>query len=435
MNDKLTRRDFVRTAAAVTAPMVVPASALGLGGRKPPSERITVGVIGVGYQARGHLNLLMNHPDTQVLAVCDVDRSRLDDAKDTVTQGYSNDKTYKGVLATWDYQEVIARKDIDAVLIGTPDHWHCIPAVEAMKSGKDVYCEKPLTLTIAEAKLMIDVARKTKRVFQTGSQQRSGGEFRTACEAVRNGRIGKVKEVYVAVGGPSRPCDLAEETMEPGLQWDRWLGQAPMRPYNAILSPRGVHSHFPDWRSFKEYSGGGMTDWGAHHFDIAQWGLGMDESGPIMVTPPADPKSGQGNRYPYANGVVVIHGSWTAPDGKSYGGVNFVGENGAVHVDRGQIQSWPDNIVKEPLGATEKPLRKSPGHHQDWFDCIRSRQRCICDVEIGARSVTVCHIGNHAYWNGRELKWDPKGWHFVGDKEANRWLDRERRGPWKLPRA
>lgn len=223
--------------------------------------------------------------------------------------------------------------------------------------------------------------------------------------------------------------------MEPGLDWDRWLGPAPMRPYNSVLSPRGVHSHFPDWRSYQEYSGGGMTDWGAHHFDIAQWGLGMDQSGPVEIIPPDDKAAGIGVRYLYANGVEVIHGDWTTPDGNRIGGVNFVGENGSVHVNRGELQSWPNRIVKDPLGAGEKPLYKSPGHHQDWFDCIRNRQRPICDVEIGARSVTVCHLGNLAYWHDRKLRWDPARWRFVGDREADSWRSRDRRAPWDRWRA
>ncbi len=435
MSNELSRRDFVKNAAtAVAAPIIVPASVLGRQDAKPPSEKITIGVIGVGYQARGHVEFLVRHPDVKVLAVCDVDTTRREGAKKIVDDWYSSDTTYKGCDAYNDYRELIARKDIDAVLIGTPDHWHVIPAVEAMKAGKDVYCEKPLTLTIAEAQVIIQVARKTKRVFQTGSQQRSDKEFRIACEAVRNGRIGKVKQVFVDVGGPSHPCDLPEETMEPGLDWNMWLGQAPERPYNSVLSPRGIHSHFPNWRAYREYSGGGMTDWGAHHFDIAQWGLGMDESGPVEIIPPDDPKAESGVRYLYANGVEMIHSGHKDPDGETRGGVHFVGENGIVFVNRGQLKSWPENIVTEPLGASETPLYKSPGHHQDWFDCIKSRKRPICDVEIGARSVTVCHLGNLVYWNRRKLRWDPKKWRFPGDREANKWLDRERRGEWKLPK-
>src|SRR5258706_256223 len=174
------------------------------------------------------------------------------------------------------------------------------------------------------------------------------------------------------------------------------------RPYNSILSPRGIHNHFPAWRNYREYSGGMMTDWGAHHFDIAQWGLGMDESGPVEVIPPSDPKAEYGVRYIYASGVEMIHGTYKAPDGKDRDGIHFIGENGIVHVNRGQLESWPGEIVKTPLGASQKPRFKSPGHHQNWFDCIKSRERAICDVEIGARSVTVCHLGNLAYWYGRK---------------------------------
>jgi predicted dehydrogenase len=436
---RISRRQFIqRTAAVVAIPTIIPASALGRNGQKPPSERITIGMIGVGYQARGHLNLLVRHPDVKVLAVCDVDTTRRENAKKIADEWYSADTTigaYKGCDAYNNYEDIIARKDIDAVLIGTPDHWHVIPAVEAMKSGKDVYCEKPLTLTIAEAKLMIDTTRKHNRVLQTGSQQRSSREFRVACTAVRNGRIGKVQQVFVSVGSSSKPCDLPEEAMEPGLDWDRWLGQAPMRPYNSILSPRGIHNHFPNWRNYREYSGGMMTDWGAHHFDIAQWGLGMDESGPVEIIPPEDPKAETGLKYIYENGVEVIHGGHKDPDGEQRGGVHFVGDKGIVYVDRGQLKSWPPEIVTEKFGDSEKKLYESDNHHQDWIDCMRSRKRPICDVEVGARSVTVCHLGNLAYWNHRKLKWDPKKWEFVGDKEANKWKDRERRGPWKLPKA
>ena len=436
MSQTLSRRRFLTGAAAlVSAPMVVPASALGRQDKPAPSEKITIGVIGVGFQARGHLNMLIRNEDVKVLAVCDVDTTRCENAKKITEDWYSTDKIYRGCDAYSDFRELVARQDIDAVLIGTPDHWHCATAVAAVHAGKDVYCEKPLTLTIAEAKVMIDAVRKHKRILQTGSQQRSSREFRVACEAVRNGRIGKVLQVYVGVGGPSKPCDLPEETMEPGLNWDMWLGQAPQRPYNSILSPRGIHEFFPDWRNYREFSGGAMTDWGAHHFDIAQWGLGMDESGPIEIIPPDDPSKGIGVKYVYATGTEMIHGNYKDQDGMERGGVHFVGEKGVVYVDRGQLKSWPENIVTEPLGTSETPLYKSPGHHQDWFDCIKSRKRPICDVEIGARSATVCHLGNLAYWNGRKLQWDPAKWHFLNDHEADKWRDRDRRGEWKLPRA
>ncbi|MGQ9576276.1 MAG: Gfo/Idh/MocA family protein [Thermoguttaceae bacterium] len=428
----MTRRVFWKGATlAAGVPLVVPGSVVGNQKKAAPSERLTLGFIGMGVMNRGHLGGFLGYRDCEVLAVCDVDTNRRNHAKKMVEDRYSKqqERAYKGCAAYNDFREVTGRKDIDAVVIATPDHWHCHPVVEAVKNRKDVYCEKPLTLTIAEAKLMIDAVRKYDRVFQTGSQQRSDREFRVACELVRNGRIGKIKTVYAAVGGPSRPCDLPEEPMEEGLDWNMWLGQAPMRPYNSVLSPRGVHKHFPNWRSYREYSGGGMTDWGAHHFDIAQWGLGMDESGPVEVIPPEEPNRQTGVRWVYANGVELIHGSY-----EKWGGVNFLGTDGWIHVDRGQLHSKPEQLIKEPLPDMPIKLYKSPGHHRDWLECIKTRKRPICDVEIGARSVTVCHLGNIAYWTHKRLKWDPQNWRFLdADAEVQSWFDRQRRDPWQLP--
>ncbi|HEY7426024.1 MAG TPA: Gfo/Idh/MocA family oxidoreductase [Gemmataceae bacterium] len=434
----ITRRHFVGGAAAtaLSVPFFAPASVLGADKKEtPPSERITLGFIGVGTQNRGHLGHFLGNGDVQIVAVCDVDTNRRDDAKQTVEKRYADKQksgAYKGCAAYNDFRELLARKDIDAVVIATPDHWHAIPAIEACKAGMDVYCEKPLSLTIHEAKQMRDAARKYERVFQTGSQQRSSNEFRLACELVRSGRIGKLKAVYVNVGGPSRPCDLKEEPAEPGLDWDRWLGPAPKRPYNSVLSPRGVHKHFPNWRNYREYSGGMMTDWGAHHFDIAQWALGMDGSGPVEIIPPEDAKAEKGLRYVYANRVVVFHADKDEA-GKNVNGLTFAGSDGKVFVNRGFLKSDPEDIIKQPLGVHDVRLYKSPGHQRDWIECIRSRRRPLADVEIGARSVTVCHLGNLAYWNHRKLRWDPQHWQFVADAEADKWLDREHRDPWKLP--
>lgn len=427
--DRITRRQFVKSAAAAVAvPVIMPSSIFGQQGRAAPSERITVGFIGCGKMANDyHLSTLLRFGDVQALAVCEVDATRRKHAKKRVEDAYAKDGSYRGCAEYTDFRKVVAREDVDAVCIATPDHWHAIPIIEACKAGKDVYCEKPLTLTIAEAKRCIDAVRKHKRVMQTGSQQRSSvfGPFRKACELVRSGRLGKVKTVSVGVGGPSRWCDLKEEPMEPGLDWNMWLGQAPMRAYNSVLSPRGVHNHFPAWRSYREYSGGGHTDMGAHHYDIAQWALGMDQSGPVEIIPPEDPKAGTGVKYVYANGVVMTHGG--------PGGCVFVGTKGRLHIDRGRLTSEPEEIVKEPLADDEVHLYKSPGHHRDWLNSIRSRKRPVADVEIGARSVTIVHLGNLAYWYGRRLRWDPKSWKFLGDDEANGWLDRERRDPWQLP--
>jgi predicted dehydrogenase len=421
----LDRRDFLKASAA-GLPLLLPSFAVAADDKPAPSERLNLGFIGLGTMNRGHLNHFLGQDDVQVLAVCDVDTTRREAAKQTV------ETKYKGCTGYKDFRELLARKDIDAVVIATPDHWHAIPVIEACKAKKDVYCEKPLSLTILEAKTMIDAVRKHERVLQTGSQQRSSPEFRQACELVRNGKIGKLKAVYVNVGSSSKPCDLPEEQLEEGLDWDMWLGQAPKRPYNSVLSPRGVHKHFPNWRNYREYSGGMMTDWGAHHFDIVQWALGMDESGPVEIVPPADPKAEKGLRYIYANGVEVVHAEEYEP-GKKVDGIAFIGADGKVFVNRGKIRTEPEGLVKEELGEKDVHLYKSPGHQKDWLNCIKNRKRPIADVEIGARSVTVCHLGNLAYWNRRKLTWDPAKWQIVGDEEAAKWIDRERRDPWKLP--
>ena len=426
----LTRRNFVGGLAAtsIAMPTIVPSTVFGTEDKAPPSERITVAFIGCGKMANDyHLPELLGFGDVQALAVCEVDQKRREHAKRRVEKAYSGRKEYKGCATYSDFREIVGRKDIDAVCIATPEHWHAIPAIEAMKAGKDVYCEKPLTLTLAEGKRCIDVARKYKRVFQTGSQQRSDvfGDFREAAEIIRSGRLGQIQTVTVGVGGPSKWCDLSAEDLEPGLDWDLWLGPAPMRPYNSILSPRGVHNHFPAWRDYREYAGGGHADMGAHHYDIAQWCLGMDGSGPVEIIPPVNKKAHHGVVYRYANGVVMIHG------GPS--GCTFIGDKGTLRIDRGHLSSDPEKIVKEPLKAKEVHFEKSPGHHRNWIECIRSRKRPVADVEIGARSVAITILGNLAYWNGRTLRWDPAKWEFVDDPEANKWLDRERRDPWQLP--
>jgi predicted dehydrogenase len=422
MNKQFNRRQFLKatTTTALAAPLIL--STQPARGEKGPNDRITLGFIGTGTQGRGLLNNFLNQPNTQVLAVCDVDTTRREHHRKIADDFYraKGNTEYKGCAAYKEFGELIARPDIDAVVIAVPDHWHAYIAIAACNAGKDVYCEKPLSLTIHEGRAMVNATRKNQRVFQTGSMQRSMSEFRKACELVRNGRIGTVKQVIVDVGGPSRPCDLPEEPMEPGLNWDLWLGPAPLRPYNSVLSPRGVHQHFPNWREYREYSGGAMTDWGAHHFDIAQWGLGMDDSGPVEIIPPDDAKATKGLRYLYANGVEVLHGD--------SGGVLFIGTEGKILVNRGKFEATPRSIGEEQLPANAIHLYKSYNHGKDFLDCMRSRQKPICDVEIGCRSVTVCHLGNLAYWNHRKLQWDPAKEQFVGDEEANQWLDRPKRG-------
>ena len=263
----VTRRNFVGGLAAgsIAMPTIVPSTVFGTEDKAPPSERITVGFIGCGKMANDyHLPELLGFGDVQALAVCEVDRTRREHAKRARREGVQRARTdYKGCAAYADFRELIGRKDIDAVCIATPDHWHAIPRHRGLKAGKDVYCEKPLTLTLAEGKRCIDAARKYNRVFQTGSQQRSNvfGDFRQAAEIIRSGRLGKIQVVTVGVGGPSKWCDLPARTMEPGLDWDLWLGPAPKRPYNSILSPRGVHKHFPAWRTTASTPAAAMPTW------------------------------------------------------------------------------------------------------------------------------------------------------------------------------
>ena len=428
INAQPTRRSFLKASTAFAVPILVPASALGKNGSVAPSERIVVGIIGAGKMCHGyHLNSLLKYKDVQIAAVCEVDRTRRTSAKRKIEAKYAGKSDFKGIDEYVDFRKVLSRDDIDAVLIATPDHWHAIPIIEACKAGKDVYCEKPLTLTLLEAQRCIEAARKYKRIVQTGSQQRSSvfGPFRKACELIRSGRIGKIKSVTVGVGGPSKWCDLKGEKLEPGLEWDWWLGSAPERAYHSILSARGgVSKPWPQWRAFREYSGGGHTDMGAHHYDIAQWALGMDESGPVKIIPPEDPSSGRGVRYIYDNGIEMLHGG--------PGGCTFTGTEGKLRIDRGHLSADPADAIKEPLARDEVHLYRSDDHHRNWIDCVRTRKRPVADVEVGARSVAIAHLGNLAYWHGETLNWDPEKWVF-DNKKANAWLDCKRRGPWQLP--
>jgi predicted dehydrogenase len=421
---RISRRSFLG-AAAVSAVALPNFMFSGRGAE--PSKKITLGFIGIGIQSRGHLNALLGDPSVQVLAVCDVHKGRCQDAQARVHKAYAAQKesgVYKGCDSYNDFRDILARNDIDAVVIGTPDHWHAIPAILAARAKKDVYCEKPLTRTIAEAKALVAEVRKAGIVFQTGSQQRTewNGLFRTACEYVRSGRIGKVHTVRVGVGEPNRPCDLPEEPLPEGIDWEMWCGPAAKRPFNQVLCPFGIHNHFPAWRSYREYAGGALADMGAHHFDIAQWGLDMDRSGPSEIIPPAG-EAKTGLIYKYVNGVTMYHG------GPS--GTTFEGESGTLYIERGKLTTTPESILKEPL--TDKDVRlANPGnnHRKDWLDCIRSRKQPICAAGIGASSAIVCHLGNIGYQLRRPLKWDPKKQEFVNDGEANKLAAGDQRGDW-----
>jgi predicted dehydrogenase len=419
------RRQFL--AAAAAAPFLLDARIHAADRQgQGPNDRINLGFIGVGIMGRGHLGGFLNNRGVQVIAVCDVHQGRLDDAVERVHRAYAMERksgTYRGCAAIKDFRELIGRRDIDAVVISTPDHWHAIPAILAAKAKKDIYCEKPLSLTIAESRDMVKAARDNDVVFQTGSQQRTefGGHFRKAVEYVRSGRIGRVRTVRIGVGGPAKPCDLANEETPQGVDWEMWNGPSPARAYNHILCPRDVHNHFPAWRAYREYAGGGLADMGAHHFDIAQWALNMDGSGPTEIHPPE--KGETGLKFVYANGIEMFHG------GPS--GCTFEGTDGTIYVDRRGIESTPKSILEQPL--TDRDFRLpniGASHKQNWLDCIKSRQRPVADVEIGARSAQVCQLGNIGYQLRKMLRWDPAKEEFVGDEAANRLRSRENRAPW-----
>jgi predicted dehydrogenase len=424
----LSRRRFIgqAVAAGVAGPTILTSLA---GARAAANERLTLGFIGTGTMGRGHhLGRFLNYGDVQIVAVSDVVAARRDYSKALVEEHYARQSgkgSYKGCDSFNDFRELLALDGLDAVLIATPDHWHVPGAILAARAKKDIYCEKPLTLTIGEGRRLVDEVRKNKVVFQTGSQQRSefGGRFRTAVELVRNGRIGRVKTVRIGVGGPPVPCDLPEEETPAGTDWNMWLGQAPWRGYNEILCPKGVHKHFPLFRNYREFAGGTLADMGAHHFDIAQWALDMDKSGPVKIEPPSGDAT-SGLKFTYASGIEMFHGGPAD--------CTFEGELGTINVSRGKLESTPEAIVNTPLGENDWRVPPSDNHGRNWLAAIKTRERPIADVEIGHRSATVCHLANLGYQLRRPLTWDPEKERFVGDDEANSLLNRVPRDPWNV---
>jgi predicted dehydrogenase len=421
---RLNRRRFLQTTSTtfLTTTLIGPSVFLNrtlAATGENPSEFIRIGFIGVGGQGNSNLGALMKN----AVAVCDVDETHLAKTKARVEK--ANGRT---CAAYKDYRRILDDKAIDAVLIATPDHWHALPTIHACEAGKDVYCEKPLTLTIAEGQAMVNAARRCQRIVQTGSQQRSDPKFRLACELVRSGRLGAIRNVRVGIAkvnfaGP--PVPDSEPPAE--LDYDFWLGPAPWRPYNL----KRVHYLF---RFFWDYSGGQMTNWGAHHLDIAQWGLGMDESGPVSIEAKAR-FQGEGwyevpewceITYKYANGVTVTCGQ----DHKM--GALFEGEKGSIYVNRGVLQSTPEEIVTEPLGDDDVRLYQSNNHHRNWLECIKSRKLPIADVAIGHRTATVCHLGNIAIRTGRKLQWDPAREKIIGHADAASRMTYAYRQPWRL---
>jgi predicted dehydrogenase len=437
-------------------------------GLKAASERITVASIGIGIMGNGNLRRMLSNPDLQVVAVCDVDEWRLNDARDTVETAYAaatKRGTYKGCMATKDFREILARPDIDAVLIATGDRWHAFISTMAAKAGKDVYCEKPVSLTIHESRVMVDTFRRHNRILQGGFQQRSVDDFAAARRLIQNGKIGKLKTIYCNWYGTSQVLNLPPETPPPGLDWDMWLGPAPYHPFNSRYHPVGQRgSRTVPWDIQRDFAGGSITSNGVHHLDIAQWVMGMDDSGPVEIVP------GTPERriidFKYANGVLVqsFQGRLDPkfqeiPDGfdpatRFMWQILFVGDRGWIVAGReGPLQASNPAILAdvkltppEPLqppdaktGATSpqqlaEMIYRARGyaHHDNWVQAIRLRSQPVSNVEAATRSTNVGHLGNIATWTGRTQKWDPIKEEFMGDDEANRMRQRAMRAPWTV---
>ncbi|MBN2507728.1 MAG: Gfo/Idh/MocA family oxidoreductase [Verrucomicrobia bacterium] len=421
----MNRREFLkRTAAgglALAAPTVVPSSVFG---QYAPSNRIHMGLIGMGLMMGGHRGHMCGRPDTQVLAVCDVIAQKRDQAKAAVERAYAEQRatgTYKGCDAYNEFERITERKDIDAVVIVTPDHWHAPIAVMAMRHGKDVYVQKPMTLTIREGRIMSDVARRHGAILQVGSQQRSERAFRKACEIVRNGWIGKVHTVYARLGRFAPPATLPEQPIPAGFDYDRWLGPTPWYPYNEA---RVKGDYGGGWRRFWDYGSRKNGDWGAHHFDIIQWALGMDDSGPVEFIPKG---VAEYQTHRYANGTRVLRDHPTR-NGQM---IQFIGDRGEVLVSRGnRLETTPAELKTRPLAPGETALYVSNHHEDNWVQCVKSRTSPICPTEIGHRTATICHLSGIAERLKRTIRWDPLKEEILGDSEASRWLDRPRRAPY-----
>ena len=429
----LSRRQFLRRSAgvlgaAIAAPTIIPASALGRDGVIAPSDRITMGFIGVGTQGGGHLlggawtyltGGYAARKDVQLLAVCDVWRDRRERAQLRVNQHYAEvygKGNYRSCEAYVDFRNILDRGDIDAVLIATPAHWHATMAVMAARAGKDIYCEKPTAVTVRESQAVLAAVRRYGRVYQAGTQQRSeyNGFFRRACEFVRSGRIGRLKEVYAyrdggAIFWPKRFGPA--QPIPDDLDWDLYLGPAPDLPYDGNT---GAHRFDI-----------GELNWGQHHYDFVQWAADSDATGPAELF-----MADGCTNYKYANGVVVYGKAYPGEPIGGDGGAVFVGTDGRIAVDRDALISYPARIAREPLRPGEAHVYRSDSHSGNFLECVRTRKRPICDADVAHRAASALLLGGVVKQLGRTLKWDPAKEEFPGDDEANRMLSIAARAPW-----
>lgn len=413
---RLTRRRFLcQTASAISLPFLIPQGVLGTPSRPGANDRVIIGFIGTGGRARQ----LMDHvpADGQIVAICDCYQQR---TLDTLKEKQANWTTYQY------HQKMLEAENLDAVVVATPDHARVLPCIHACQAGLDVYAEKPLTLTIAEGRVLVNAARKYQRVFQVGSQQRTMEMNRFACELVRTGGIGQLKRVHgVCYAGPRDYQGLPAQPIPEGDDWDVWQAQTESRPFN--------HSLQFGWMGWRDYSGGEMTNWGAHGVDQIQWALGKSLTGPTEIWPLTPGPHGK-IAMRYADGVQVDYDLDSGPMG---GGI-FTGTEAKIEINRNKFATNPKGFVSEPPDPAEAQPWEGPGwiarpHIQNWLDCIKTREKPNADVEIGHRSISVCHLANIARQLGRPLSWDPDREIFPGDDEANAYVDRPRRKGWELP--
>jgi len=437
----ISRRNLLKGAtASIAMPYFMSCSAVVKGDKPAPSNRITMGLIGLGSMGMRHVKGFLQEDDCQIVAVCDVDANRRRDAVEEINKHNGN----KDCIPYNDFRDLVVRKDIDTLCISVPDHWHSIPAIMAVRAGKDIYGEKPLALTIAEGQAMVEAAHRYNCVWETGSWQRSTEHFRFGCELVRNGRIGRLKRVEVGIGSGYTPgfwsaavyrIDPQPVTQVPRhLDYEMWLGPAPWAPY----TEKRCHWNF---RWILDYSGGQVTDWGAHHIDIAHWGMGCDDTGPVEVEGKGVfPDDGLWNaaidydfKCTYENGVEMYVGS----NNHYAQGVRFIGDSGWIHITRGGLKTNPKELLKEKIGPNEVHLSRPSaehrqGHRRDFLDCVKTRAQTISPIEVGHRSVIPAHLGNIAMLLGRKVRWDPEQENIIGDEAASRMLTGTMRSPWHL---
>ena len=442
---KTSRRDFMKTTitagiAGLIAPTVIPSRVMAASGRTGANDKIVLGGIGVGSRGGSLLNAFNQFEDVTIAAVADADMDRCRE----IGNIYGAD-TYQ------DYRQLLDRDDIDGVVIASPDHWHALHSIHAAQAGKDIYCEKALTLTIHEGRQIVKAARKYNRVFQTGSQQRSSSQFHRACMLIRNGYIGKVKKILgVNFAGPWENA-LPGYPVPDGLDWDMWCGPARVHPYNPeVKNNRG----YPGWLSIRDFCGGEICGWGTHDIDQIQWALGMDEGGPIEIWTVGKPyqpwiasRPDRAGRFFGAMDPVIhmkypgdIHVEFSERRDPN-GGALFIGEKGEIRVDRGTLDLSNEEWREIPLDNMEVQLHTSNNHYRNWIDCMKDRSRPVADVEIGHRSATACHLGNIARWisqrtrqTGARLVWDPEQEKFINNDWGNFYLDRPRRDQYSLPK-